>query len=219
MKYKTLILDFDGTLADTKESIIQSMRFVAHHFNIKNFDEKIIESLIGLPLKTTFEKALSLDEKLIQEATLVYRKHYNEIVIDTISLFDGVKDTLRNFHHKGISLNIASSKGKETLIKILKKQNIYDVFLFVGGEEDAKNKKPAPDIVNLIMDNFNYDPSDCLVVGDTIYDIEMGQRANLDTCGVTYGNNARKKLEKQKPTHIIDSFRNLIEIVEIITLQ
>lgn len=213
MKYKTLILDFDGTLADTKESIIQTMKFVAHRYDIKNYDEKRIESLIGLPLKTTFKKAFSLDENLIQEATFTYRKHYNEIVIDTISLFDDVKDTLLHFHNQGMNLTVASSKGKEALIKILKKQNIYDIFSFVGGEEDAKNKKPSPDIVNLIMDKYNYQLNECLVVGDTIFDIEMGQRANVDTCGVTYGNNTREELEKQKPNYIIDRFRNLSEIV------
>ncbi|WP_028377186.1 HAD family hydrolase [Leeuwenhoekiella sp. MAR_2009_132] len=213
MKYKTLILDFDGTLADTKESIIQTMKFVAHSFNLQNVDENLIESLIGLPLKTTFEKAFLLDEKLIEEATLIYREHYNEIVIDTISLFDGVKETLLDFHSKGINLTVASSKGKAALIKILKKQNIYDIFSFVGGEEDAKNKKPSPDIVNLIIDKYNYQLNECLVVGDTIFDIEMGKRAYVDTCGVTYGNNTREKLEKQKPNYIIDNFRSLTEIL------
>ena len=96
MKYKTLILDFDGTLADTKGSIIQSMKFVANSFNIKNVDEKLIESLIGLPLRTTFEKVFLLDEKLIQEATLIYRKHYNEIVIDTISLMLNIKHAIKH---------------------------------------------------------------------------------------------------------------------------
>ena len=213
MKYRTLILDFDGTLSDTKESIIQSMKFVAYTLNIKEVDEELIESLIGLPLKTTFENAFSLDEKLIREATLVYRKHYSEIAIDTITLFEGVKETLIDFHHKGINLTVASSKGKEALIKILKKHNLYDVLSFVGGEEDVKNKKPSPDIVHLIMNKYNHQPNECLVVGDTIFDIEMGQRANVDTCGVTYGNHTREKLEQQRANYIIESFRNLTEIV------
>ncbi len=213
MKYNTLILDFDGTIADTKKSIIRTMKFVSYKYNIKNFDEKLIESLIGLPLKTTFEKAFALDEKLIPEATFVYRKHYNEIAIDTISLFDGVKETLLYFHQKGINLAIASSKGKATLIKILKRHHLYDIFSFVGGDEDAKNKKPAPDIVNFIVDEHHYHPKECLVVGDTVFDIEMGQRANVDTCGVTYGNNSKEALEKQKPNYILDSFRDLTEIV------
>lgn len=213
MKYKNLILDFDGTLADTKESILQTMKFVANNFDIENFDEKTIESLIGLPLKTSLEKAFSLDEKFILEATSIYRKHYNEIIIDTISLFDDVKNSLLDFYQQGINLTVASSKGKESLIKILKKQNIYDIFAFIGGEEDTVNKKPSPDIVNLIITKFNYTPSDCLVVGDTIFDIEMGQRANVDTCGVTYGNNTREQLKKQEPNYIIDRFKSLTKIV------
>jgi len=213
MRYKNLILDFDGTLADTKESILQTMKFVAYTLDIENYDETTIENLIGLPLKTSFVKAFALDEKLIPEATSVYRNHYNEIAIDTISLFDGVKDSLSDLHLKGLNLTVASSKGKEALIKILKKQNIYNFFKFVGGEEDAKNKKPSPDIVHLIMDKYNYSPNECLVVGDTIFDIEMGQSANVDTCGVTYGNNTREKLETQKPNYIIDNFRSLTEIV------
>ncbi|MGB3144284.1 MAG: HAD hydrolase-like protein [Maribacter sp.] len=59
MKYQTLILDFDGTLADTKKSIVETMKFVAEDFKIEDFDEKLIKSLIGLPLRTTFEKSLS----------------------------------------------------------------------------------------------------------------------------------------------------------------
>lgn len=215
MKYKNLILDFDGTLADTKESILHTMKFVAHRFDIENYDETTIENLIGLPLKTSFKKAFSLDEKLILEATSMYRNHYNEIAIDTISLFDGVQDSLSEFYRKGINLTVASSKGKEALIKILKKQNIYNLFTFVGGEEDAKNKKPSPDIVNFIIDKYNYHSNECLVIGDTIFDIEMGQRANVDTCGVTYGNNTREKLETQKPNYIIDNFRSLTEILNI----
>ncbi len=212
-KYKTLILDFDGTIADTKESILKSMKFVADSFHINDFDEKLIEDLIGLPLATTFKNAFSFDKKQVQEATLVYRKHYNEIVIDTISLFDGVKDTLLYFHNKQMHLAIASSKGKEALVEILKKQNIYDMFSFVGGEEDVKNKKPAPDIINLIINKYGYNPNNCLVIGDTTFDIEMGQRANVDTCGVTYGNNMREKLKTQRPNYIVDNFRDLIEIV------
>ncbi|OEK07608.1 hypothetical protein A8C32_17585 [Flavivirga aquatica] len=90
-----------------------------------------------------------------------------------LSLFNGLKDNLLDFHHKGINLTVASSKGRDALIKILKKQNIYHIFTFIGGEEDTKNKKPSPDIVNLIINRYNYHLNDCLVVGDTIFDIEI----------------------------------------------
>ena len=213
MTYKALILDFDGTIADTQQSILHTMKFVADSFNIKEIDETLIKSLIGLPLKTTFEKAFALDENSIQQATIMYRKHYNEIAIDTISLFENVKNTLGDFYRQGIQLNVASSKGKEALTKILKKHQVYELFSFVGGEEDVKAKKPSPEIVNLIMSRHNYDSKECLVIGDTVFDIEMGQRANVDTCGVTYGNNTREELQRQRPNYIIDDFSNLLDIV------
>lgn len=213
MPYKTLILDFDGTLADTQKSIIETMKVVAGHLNLDSPNENLIKSLIGLPLRTTFEQALSLDEKSIGEATRLYRGHYNEIAIDTISLFEGVTDTLNHLHQKGINLTVASSKGRESLNRILKKQGVLKLFSFVGGEEDVKTKKPSPELVHLIMDTHGYSPEDCLVVGDTIFDIEMGQRACVHTCGVTYGNNTREQLENQRPDYLIDGFNDLLEIV------
>ncbi|HAS40739.1 MAG TPA: HAD family hydrolase [Microscillaceae bacterium] len=213
MAYKTVILDFDGTIANTQESIVQTMRFVASSLNITAIDEAVIKELIGLPLKTTLEKALLLDEKSIGQATTMYRKHYNEIAIDTIDLFEGVTDTLKQLHEKGIQLHVASSKGRESLIRILKKQQVYALFSFVGGEEDVKNKKPDPEIINLIRDKFGYETNECLVVGDTVFDIEMGQRAQVDTCGVTYGNGTRDALAKQNPNYLIDSFKSILEIV------
>ena len=112
-------------------------------------------------------------------------------------------------------MTVASSKGKAAIIKILKKHKIEDIFSFIGGEEDVKNKKPSPDIVNLIINKLNYQPNECLVVGDTIFDIEMGKRANVDTCGVTYGNNTREELIMLNPKYLVDNFKNLQKIVSI----
>lgn len=212
MKYKTLILDFDGTLADTKESILQSMEFVAKQWDLP-YDEKTVVQCIGLPLKTTFEKAFEINETHIPEAISIYRNYYNEIIPDTITLFEHVKETLQAFHSNGINLTVASSKGKAALINILKIQGIHDLFSFIGGEEDVNHKKPHPEIVQLIMQKFDHSPGQFLVVGDTVYDLLMGKSAGVPTCGVTYGNNDRNQLEEHNPTYLIDRFNALNEIV------
>ncbi len=213
MNIEIIIFDFDGTLADTQNSILQTMKLVAEKLNIEKIDEGFIKSLIGLPLSTTFQKAFLLDEELLPKATSIYRQHYNNIAIETISLFKNVKDTLFKLQERGIKLAVASSKGKVSLIKILKKHNICDIFSFVGGEEDVKNKKPAPDIVNLILNKTNVSPDNCIVVGDTVFDIEMGQRANTLTCGVTYGNNTKKELQSLKPNFIIDDMSEILNLI------
>lgn len=213
MKYNLLILDFDGTLADTKESIFKTMALVAPKMGIGHLDESAIRQHIGLPLKSTFENIFHLSETEIPKATRLYREHYNEVAIDTVLLFDTVKNTLLHLHQQGTILAIASNKGKQALIAILKKQGIDHLFSFIGGEGDVKNKKPAPDIVNLILEKYNVSPDDCLVVGDTVFDIEMGQRAHTNTCAVTYGAHPKDELIKQHPDYIIDRFDELIKII------
>lgn len=212
VKYETLILDFDGTLADTKASILQSMRYVAKQLGL-SYNEHAVVECIGLPLRATFEQAFEINDTLILEAISIYRNYYNAIVSDTISLFPEVKETLQDFHSNGINLTVASSKGKIALINILKNQRIYNLFSFVGGEEDVRQKKPNPEMVQLIMQKFDHHPNQCLVVGDTGYDIVMGQNAGVPTCGVTYGNNTRNQLEEYHPTYLIDNFNTLKEVI------
>lgn len=214
MPYNSLILDFDGTLADTQRSIVETMKLVGSHFKIADVDELKVKSLIGLPLKTTFEKALGLEASDIDEATHFYRSHYNQVAIDTIDLFEGVKETLNLLNQRGILLTVASSKGRESLIKILRKHEIDHLFAFIGGEEDAIYKKPAPDIVNLILNKFDLNRAACLVVGDTVFDIEMGQNAAVATCAVTYGNNSLEQLKQMNPEHLIDTFSQIWSVLK-----
>ena len=55
--------------------------------------------------------------------------------------------------------------------------------------------------------------SEALVVGDTAYDIEMGKRAGVRTCGVTYGNGTRAELARAGADFLIDDFGELLDIV------
>jgi phosphoglycolate phosphatase len=53
-----------------------------------------------------------------------------------------------------------------------------------------------------------------MVVGDTVYDIEMGQRAAADTCAVTWGNNTADELRLLGPTFVVDSFTEIVSLLK-----
>jgi phosphoglycolate phosphatase-like HAD superfamily hydrolase len=50
-------------------------------------------------------------------------------------------------------------------------------------------------------------------VGDTWYDIEMGRRAGVRTCGVTYGNGSREELMRAGADFLVDDFGELLKLV------
>lgn len=210
---KLLILDFDGTIADTKMSIITTIQETLKTLGTKQIDVNEIQKRIGLPLKDTFVELTELQGEKIEEAIKIYRSKYNDICYDTVTLFPNVKETLEYCFDNGIKIAVASSKGKESLGNLLEHLELKQYISLIVGEQDVENKKPAPDMVNLILDKLEFSASETLVVGDTIFDIEMGQRAKTDTCGVNYGNHSVEQLQKQGADNIISDFIELKEIL------
>lgn len=213
---KTIIFDFDGTLADTRQSIVQTIQATLKELHLSEAEEEQIKRLIGLPLRDTFVQAGHIqDADLLEKAIRIYREKYQTISLHSVCLFPHVKDTLKGLHRQGITIAVASSKGKEALSQLLQSLDIRQYITMMCGEQDVKNKKPAPDMVLKILSETQTEPQDTLVVGDTTYDVAMGQNAGCHTCGVTYGNHTREQLEQQGADYVIDGFRGIRDIISV----
>ncbi|NEU04129.1 HAD family hydrolase [Clostridium senegalense] len=214
MKFEALVLDFDGTIADTSESIILTMQDTLKYFKNEDIEDEDIKRLIGLPLFEMFKSIKGFQEENIKSAVKEYSIRYKNICKNTVTMFEGVKETLENLHKKGVKLTIATSRGKDTLLLFLKELEIEHLFSFVACCDDVTKHKPAPDVVNLVLEKINVNKNKALVIGDTIYDVGMGQNAGCESCAVTYGNNTLEEIKDSNPEYIIDKFSDLISIVE-----
>lgn len=212
MRYRLLVFDFDGTLADSEASIMESLRLVARDLELSGVDRSSARRGIGLPLQKTIEMGLGLEAGQASEAVELYRKHYNEIAFDRTRLFPGVKETL-DLLRRNFLLAVASSKSRHGLTAMMRHLGIIDRFCFIAGAQDVRQGKPAPDMVLRALETMNVSADECLVVGDAVYDIEMGRRAFVDTCAVTYGNGSADELRRLKPTFMIDSFAHIVSLV------
>lgn len=214
MKFEALILDFDGTIGDTRRSIIETTKETFNYLNLPNYDEEEVRKRIGVPLKVVFEDLACLKGEALENAVNEYRSRYEEVAKRTAALFPEVKSTLETFYNKGVKLAIASSRGRGSLGMLLKHLEIETLFSFMLGEQDVKVSKPAPDIVLLAIDKLKVPMEKSLVIGDTIFDIGMGKNAGCPTCAVTYGNGTYEELSAAKPDYIIDKFSDLLKIAE-----
>lgn len=212
---QTIILDFDGTIADTKNSIIETVQETLKVLGYPPANEEDIQRVIGLPLSETFIQCAHItEEKPLAKAIRIYRSKYNDISLRAVRLFPEVEKTLQYLHQKGITITVASSKGKEALYALLETLGIFGYISLIVGEQDVKNKKPAPDMALLIIEQTKSLPHETMVVGDTIFDIAMGQDAGCITCGVTYGNHTREQLKTQHADYIIDNFKDIIGFIK-----
>ena len=212
-----LLFDFDGTLADTSEGIVRCTQATLKEMGLPASTPARIRATIGLPLGQCFERGTDTPPERIDEACLTYRRLFNEIAIPCTTLFDGVAETVAALHARGLRLAICTSRSSASLQELLKVHGIGAFFSAHTCNDDVlqgrAKPKPAPDLALLLLDRLGARAEESLVVGDTVFDLEMGRRAGCHTCGVTYGNQDRPQLLTAAPDRLIDRFADLTGIL------
>ena len=211
---KLIILDFDGTLADTRGLIVKTMQQTIASLGLDSRTDDECASMIGLPLKQAFTDLIPMTDAMGDQCVDTYRRIFSENnAVYTIPAFPNVLETLRLLSQKGYTLTIASSRIRRSLMEFVVGMDLEEVISYVLGADDVSQAKPNPEPVLKTLEKFGCSPDEALVVGDTWYDIEMGRRAGVRTCGVTYGNGTREELLNAGADFLIDDFGNLMSLI------
>ena len=213
---KLIIFDFDGTLGDTRRTIVTTMQMTIAELGLEGRTDEECASKIGLPLDGCFE-ALYPDEskETILLCTDTYRRIFQENLLTMKpQVFPEVKETLMALRLQGLTLSIASSRWHQSLSELMHDMGISDSISYLVGADDVGNAKPNPEPVLKTLSATGFDASEALVVGDMNVDILMGLNAGAKTCGVTYGNGTKEELEESGADYIINSFAELTELLK-----
>ena len=211
MKLKLIIFDFDGTLADTRQLIVETMQQTIGELGLTPCTDEQCASMIGLPLKQAFIELIPMSDEMGDRCVDTYRRIFNENnVAYVIPTFPNVLDTLLRLSSNGYILTIASSRSRKSLLDFVHTMQLEEVFPYILGADDVVHAKPHPEPVLRTLEAFGCSPDEALVVGDMKYDILMGRRAGTHTCGVTYGNGTIEELKESGADLIIEDFREIL---------
>lgn len=211
---KTVILDFDGTLADTKSIILKTLHQTIDEYGMPQPGDDECAATIGLPLDESFVRLLGISrDEGLRCASIYHRLFEVNNNAGAVRMFPNVADTIRRMHDEGLTLAIASSRGHHSLTDFVNRFGLADCFSAIVGADDVKKAKPDPEPVNIILNKLRTDAGNAIVVGDTAFDITMGRRAGAHTCGVTYGNGTRGELEQSGAGSVIDDFATLPDVI------
>lgn len=210
---KLVMLDFDGTIADSFASVI----YCAEKMCIEagySFDRTIIEQHMG----STTEECVALltgsnDSELIERLTAAYGVIYEREGYDMIQLFDGVLDTVKRLHDQGVKFAITSNNIVPVISYVVERLGLMPYLDEIIGVDCVANGKPAPDIAIEALRRTGVAPEEAVAVGDSYFDICMGRDAGCHSCGVTYGADTAETLTKYGAEWTIDSFAELEKIV------
>lgn len=214
--YKVCILDIDGTLLDSVESIAYVGNHVLKTYGLTPQPVSSYNYFAGDGANETVRRSMIAagDEALthFEEGCILYRALFAKDPMYKVTAFDGMPETLRELKKRGIRLAVLSNKPHDAAVRAI--ETIYgkDCFDVIIGQQDGIPRKPAPEGAWMIADQFDVRPEECMYVGDTDTDMQTGKAAGMMTIGVTWGFRDREELEEHHADIIIDHPLDLLLI-------
>lgn len=209
---KLIILDFDGTIADTRPVILNTFHRTLDAMHLPQHTDDEIAATIGLPLLKAFPVLHPMDEEMAALCTAAYRRIFEDVNREIgVPMFPHVADTLRQLYSQGCTLSIATSRGYKSAVDFIKGFHLDDIITFVIAAEDVKHAKPDAEPVIKTLKHYGMKAEDAVVIGDTHFDILMGRNAGCATIGVTYGNGSRQSLIEAGADMVVDDFAEICQ--------
>ena len=176
---KTVLFDFDGTLADTNELIVDSWRHTAMKTAGRDISDDEIRTTLGELLIDSMRRILP--ETDAEEALETYRVYQRELYLDRIRLYDGAEETLRTLKEAGYKVALVTSRMKSSTERGLAHFGLDGYFDAVLTASDTDKFKPDPEPLLMILETISSRPEEAIYIGDTTHDIEAGRAAGVFT--------------------------------------
>jgi len=205
-QFDLIVFDWDGTLMDSEAKIVRCMQAAAVDVDIPDPGAAAIRDIIGLGLNEAMQ-VLFPEQAPARRTELVerYRRHFLELDTTGMPLFPGVAQGLAQLTQQGYLLAVATGKARRGLDRVLDDTGLRHLFASSRCADEAFSK-PHPQMLEDILDQTGVDAGRALMVGDTVYDMEMARNAKVAGLAVSYGVHARERLLDRGALACLDSF-------------
>lgn len=216
-KYKTLFFDTDGTLLDTLQDILNAVNFALRKCGYeKQYEYEEGKKLIGGGAYKLAERAISfappIPEKYKQFQTLFFEK-YLELQDETTKPFEGMTELLLKLK-ENYQIFIVSNKPQFLLDDIIRKTFPEGIFIECCGHKEENPEKPNPILINYLCEKYHLNKCECLMIGDSITDLETAKNGGVDSLLVTFGYGLNIESLKEKATYVADSVDDIANLLK-----
>ena len=206
MKYDTVIFDLDGTLTDSKEGIVNSIRYALEKVSVPCPPEETLSFFLGPPLAESFMRYCGMDERQAVLATEYYRERYVPRGLLENAVYPGIRHLLKQLKRRGIFVGLATGKPLNATERILRHFRLYEYFdaLSCPALSDLHADKAV--LIGRVLDRRpESGEKRVLMVGDIDGDVLGGKKAGTDTCAALWGYGRKDALLGAGPDYAFSS--------------
>ncbi|HEY9061014.1 MAG TPA: HAD-IA family hydrolase [Pseudobacteroides sp.] len=204
---KNIIFDFDGTIVNTKELVMNLYNEIAEKNKFRIINEQELDYISGLPYRDR-AKYLKIPIYKIQLLMAGVLKRYKSH-LNAIGLIDGIEEVLYKLKEKNINLSIISSNAESTIKEYFKNKGI-SVFDDIYSAKGLFGKDVS---ISRYISKRRLDKDETLYVGDEVRDIHACKKSFVKIIAVTWGFDIHDALRSHNPDFLVSTPKEILDIL------
>lgn len=214
LPYKLLVFDWDGTLMDSEARIVSCLAMTLSDLGLPAPPREALLDVIGLGLPEVARTLVpGAEGEQLRRFVDRYRYHFLSDHYAPSTLFAGALETLQVLDRSGYLLAVATGKARRGLQRVLEETACLSLFAVTRCADETASK-PDPRMLLEIMDVAGVLPRETLMIGDTVYDMQMARHAGVAAAAVSYGVHASERLIAEGAIVCLDDVRQIVEWLE-----
>lgn len=212
---KLVIFDVDGTLVDSQAHILAAMEAACAAIGVPMPSREAALGVVGLSLPLAIGVlAPEASEDEIDQMVAIYKDAFQQMRLSgegASPLFPGTREMLdRLARHDDLLLGVATGKSRQGLDHLMDMHGLSPYFVTTQ-VADQHPSKPHPSMIEAALSETGVKAQNAAMIGDTSFDVEMGQAAGVHTIGVCWGYHDVSRLKTKR---LINDWDELDPILE-----
>ena len=212
---KLVIFDLDGTLLYTLEDLLDSVNYTLEKYGYETKTLEQVSSFVGNGVEHLLRCVTpnGISEEDFINCYACFKEYYAKHCCDKTRPYDGVIETLKILKGRGVKVGIVSNKFQQAAEETCNHYfgGLFDV---VMGESETCRRKPAPDGINMICEQFEVEKDDAIFFGDSEVDIMTGNNAGVYCVSVLWGFRSREFLTEHDANLFIENPLDIADMID-----
>lgn len=216
-RFKALIFDLDGTVANTKGDLSTAINSMRNSYGYETLDEELVLRYINYGVRDfilgNMPERFREDETLYKEAYTRYQGFYEANLTATTYIYPGMEELISKFLSAGYGCSVLSNKQDRFTKRIIKTLLPDLEFTETLGACEAFPHKPDPASAVWCAGRMGALPEEVVFVGDSNVDMETAVNAGMFPAGVTWGYRSREVLISSGAKAVMDNAAEIWDFI------
>lgn len=217
---KLILIDLDGTLVDSVPDLAYCIDEMMKVLGREPWGLEKVRTWVGNGVERLVMRALTDTlwedprDQDFQQALPIFMELYAANNSGRSCLYPGVTDGIDYLKANGYRVGCVTNKAEAFTLPLLKAMGIFDCFDLVVSGDTTPKKKPDPMPLLYAAEKLGAEPVDCLMIGDSMHDVQAARNAGFQVVCVPYGYNHGHDIREAKPDAVIESLAALKPLLE-----